>query len=52
MPAARHPLSESADEDGGAVVRAVRTRPGRIVFTADGAPDAWIATDLLVETRD
>lgn len=32
-----------------AAVRAVRTRPDRFVFMADGEPDAWIASDLLVD---
>lgn len=33
------------------VVRAVRTRPDRLVLTADGFPDAWIASDLCVDLR-
>lgn len=39
------------DDDADEIVRAVRTRPGRVVFTADGLPDAWIASDLAVDLR-
>ncbi len=40
-----------ADDASDEVVRAVRTRPGRVVLTADGLPDAWIASDLAVDLR-
>ncbi|WP_168654259.1 hypothetical protein [Halorubrum sp. PV6] len=32
-------------------VAANRTSPDRTVFTEDGNTDAWIATDLTVESR-
>lgn len=38
---------ESGHDDE-SCVRVVRTRPGRYVFTEDGNPDAWIATDIAV----
>lgn len=30
-------------------VSAVSTSPDRVVFTEDGNPDGWIATDLAVD---
>jgi len=40
---------ESADTDG-APVTAHSSSPGRVVFVEEGNPDAWIATDMTVET--
>lgn len=30
-------------------IRAIRTRPDRVVFITDGSPDAWIASDVLTD---
>lgn len=51
MAATRDAMVEEEVTRATAIVRAVRTRPGRAVLTADGTPDAWIASDLLVEPR-
>jgi hypothetical protein len=40
---------ESADTDR-APVTAHSSSPDRVVFVEEGNPDAWIATDLAVET--
>lgn len=42
-------LRSEADEPGAGEIRAVRTRPERIVFMATGQPDAWLSSDLLVD---
>lgn len=36
------------EQPNDAAVRVVRIRPGRYIFTQDGNPDAWIATDLAI----
>jgi len=41
------PVHRTTEEDLPAVL-CHESRPGRSVFTEDGNPDAWIATDLTV----
>lgn len=42
-------LRTEADGPGAGEIRAVRTRPERVVFMAAGQPDAWLSSDLLVD---
>jgi hypothetical protein len=41
---------DSADMDS--MVTVHESCPGRLVFTENGNPDGWIATDLTVELSD
>jgi hypothetical protein len=43
------PDKVDADRDGDVAVQSFESSPDRTVFTEDGNPDGWIATDLTVE---
>ena len=43
------PVQESPEEEETPAVLCHTSSPGRSVFTEDGNPDAWIATDLTVD---
>ncbi|MFB6218395.1 MAG: hypothetical protein ABEH77_04310 [Halobacteriaceae archaeon] len=42
------PTHRTPEEDAAPRVACHESRPGRAVFTEEGNPDAWIATDLAV----
>ncbi|ESS12342.1 MAG: hypothetical protein A07HR60_00886 [uncultured archaeon A07HR60] len=41
--------SESGPAEREETVSAICTSPDRVVFTEDGNPDGWIATDVAVD---
>ncbi|WP_167879979.1 hypothetical protein [Halorhabdus rudnickae] len=42
-------MPRADDPDGDSEVQSFQSSPERTVFTEEGNPDGWIATDLAVE---
>ncbi len=49
MPDVTPDESESGPAEPEDTVSAICTSPDRVVFTEDGNPDGWIATDVAVD---